>query len=390
MSDADVWAVWSVKDSTGRTVAGKGPKTFQLKDWVCEPFEEPSKGPAGPIAARPATQGPSAGQSAGTAAPGKPAVAPTGGPARPAVTAPTSGPSAVSLSAGPSAVSLSAGPSALTAGPSGPAGPNPTGPPPATAAPATAAPATAEPVLTPSPGNVPGDQPASVPSYAPVFETEDSTASFPEAAVQDSTPSYQPTTAPTPSNDYSYAPESSAAPTMYPQTIDGGTITLGTGRDFRVQQNDYINWGLMTQQGVRTVQTGAPPAQVPLSFSPQLPPFPAAQLPPVPPVSPPLPEDTAVSYADTEYAPNATDVSGSYEDDLTAWQDPLLGTLAPDDADYVSAAYDEGDVTAWQDPLLGTLAPVETDSKGMIWMFYAACWVLIVVFWLYYWLKKKR
>jgi hypothetical protein len=147
-----------------------------------------------------------------------------------------------------------------------------------------------------------------------------------------------------------------------------------------VQQNDYINWGLMTAQA-QTGVTPPPPAQV-FSEPPraqllppaQLPPFPGAQLPPA--QLPLLPQDTTSSYEEVSTA---------------EYNVPAADAEVSPTNDDVTAAYDDAgdDVAAWQDPLLGTLAPVETDSeKGMIWIFYAACWVLIVVFWLYYWLKR--
>ena len=330
-----------IEDARGRIVreGTAGQKTVRLVGWVCDPVDPATK----PAGGRPSTPVPVSKPSA---------TKPAGGPSAPV---PVSKPSA---SAQPSGQ-----PSGQTSGqtsgqPSGPAAPIPFAP---IAAPSGSAansakdyeyPSAESPSSTSTPST-------STPSTADLSAaTADPSAATPSATAGPS--------AATPAKDYEYPSADSAEnPSAAPEpsqnqaaiyspapkqliNLDGGTVTLGEWRQNRVLGEVVANY-------FRSAD-GAPKAKpVSIVALPSAAQSPAAQS--------PAAQSPAVS-------PSALEMQ---------------------EADY---EIDDSAVTAWQDPLLeGTFAPVDDGTKNesmAIWYVYTACWVGILGFWAYYWIRYKK
>ena len=284
-----------------------------------------------------------------------PATKPAGGPSAPV---PVSKPSATKPAGGPSA------PSAMkpAGGPSAPSAMKP-------AASGQASGPSAPIPFTPTAGPS-GATPANDYEYPSTTTPSTSAATDPSAA--------------TPANDYEYpsteypsaAPEPSQNPVPTAKqliNLDGGTVTLGEWRQQRVLGEVVAKYfrsgdGVPQAKPVSIVATPSPAAQSSAAQSPA--PAPAAQSPAAqsPTAQSPAPQSPAASPSAREMQEMVTD----YEIDSTA----------------------DSAVTAWQDPLLeGTFAPVDdgTNNESMaIWYVYTACWVGILGFWAYYWIKYRK
>ena len=199
-----------------------------------------------------------------------------------------------------------------------------------------------------------------------------------------------PSPAESPAKDYQYppspegnVPETAAAaaaggpapPTLI--NLDGGTVTLGQWRQERVPgeliSKFYTgNTGNAPAQLPPVPVVSAAPSPAPVAYVPS--PAPSAFKPAAAPSPLPAPLPAPVAAVPSP----APGLELSSEDNVGMPETEL---------DY------ENDVTAWQDPLLeGTFAPVDDEKKESmaIWYVYTACWLGILGFWAYYYMRGKK